>query len=84
VPAVRLGSFASTGRRMTLAPFVSAGYAAQPLPGLPWSRTGGIRPVVGVALEWFMRLVRVEAGLGLRDGEVGVTVDINRDWWGLL
>jgi hypothetical protein len=84
VPAVRLGSFASTGRRMTLAPFVSAGYAAQPLPGLPWSRTGGIRPVAGVALEWFMRLVRVEAGVGLRDGGVGVTVDINRDWWRLL
>ncbi|MEP7227569.1 MAG: hypothetical protein ABI785_09435 [Gemmatimonadales bacterium] len=83
-PALRLGSFASTGRRMTLAPFVSAGYAAQPLPGLPWSRTGGIRPVAGVALEWFMRLLRVEVGVGLRDGGVGVTVDINRDWWGLL
>jgi hypothetical protein len=83
-PALRLGSFASTGRRMTLAPFVSAGYAARPLPGLPWSRTGGIRPVAGVALEWFMRLLRVEAGVGLRDGGLGVTVDINRDWWGLL
>jgi hypothetical protein len=83
-PVLKLGSFASTGRRMVLAPFVSAGYAAQPLPGLPWSRTGGIRPVAGVALEWFMRLLRVEAGLGLRDGGLGVTVDINRDWWGLL
>ena len=83
-PALKLGSFASTGRRMTLAPFVSAGYAAQPLPGLPWGRTGGIRPVAGVALEWFMRLLRVEAGVGLRGGGVGVTVDINRDWWGLL
>jgi hypothetical protein len=84
VPALRLGSFVSTGRRMTLAPFLSAGYTAQPLPGLPWSRTGGIRPVAGVALEWFMRLLRVEAGVGLRDGGLGVTVDINRDWWGLL
>jgi hypothetical protein len=84
VPALTLGSFASTGRRMTLAPFVSAGYAEQPLPGLPWSRTRGIRPVAGVALEWFMRLLRVEAGVGLRDGGLGLTVDINRDWWGLL
>jgi hypothetical protein len=83
-PALKLGSFASTGRRLTLAPFVSAGYAANPLPALPWTRTGGIRPVAGVALEWFMRLLRVEAGVGLRDGGVGVTVDINRDWWGLL
>jgi hypothetical protein len=83
-PALKLGSFASTGRRLTLAPFLSAGYAAQPLPGLPWSRTGGIRPVAGIAVEWFMRLLRVEAGVGLRGGGVGVTVDINRDWWGLL
>ena len=83
-PALKLGSFASTGRRVTLAPFVSAGYAPRPLTGLPWSGTGGVRPVAGVALEWFMRLLRVEAGVGLRDGGVGVTVDINRDWWGLL
>jgi hypothetical protein len=84
VPAARLGSFASTGRRITIAPFLAAGYAAQPLPGLPWDRSGGIRTVAGIALEWFMRLVRVEAGIGLRDGGVGLTVDINRDWWGLL
>jgi hypothetical protein len=84
VPALSLGSFASTGRRMTVAPFLAAGYAGHPLPGLPWGRTDGVRPVAGVALEWFMRLIRIEAGVGLRDGHVGVTVDINRDWWGLL
>ncbi|HEV7366921.1 MAG TPA: hypothetical protein VGN76_13820 [Gemmatimonadales bacterium] len=84
VPALSLGSFASTGRRMTVAPFLAAGYAGRPLPGLPWDQTAGVRPVAGVALEWFMRLIRFEAGVGLRDGHVGVTVDINRDWWGLL
>jgi len=84
VPAISLGSFASTGRSMTLAPFLAAGYAGRPYPELPWGRTAGIRPVAGVALEWFMRLIRIEAGVGLRDGHVGVTVDINRDWWGLL
>ena len=84
VPAIRLGSFASTGRQVTLAPFLSAGYAAEPLPGLPWTDTEGVRPVAGLAFEWFMRLIRVEAGIGLRDGRLGVTVDINRDWWGLL
>jgi hypothetical protein len=84
VPALSLGSFASTGRRMTVAPFLAAGYTARPLIGLPWDRTAGVRPVAGVALEWFMRLIRIEAGVGLRDGHVGITVDINRDWWGLL
>jgi len=63
---------------------VAAGYAAESLAGLPWNSSGGVRPVAGVALELFMRLLRVEAGIGLRDGGIGVTVDINRDWWGLL
>jgi outer membrane protein assembly factor BamA len=84
VPALSLGSFASTGRSVTLAPFLSAGYAARPLPQLPWTGTDGIRPVAGLAVEWLMRLIRIEAGFGLRGGRVGVTVDINRDWWGLL
>lgn len=84
VPALPLGSFASTGRRMTVAPFLSAGYAGRALAGLPWGATHGVRPVAGLALEWFMRLVRVEAGIGLRDGRFGLTVDVNRDWWGLL
>jgi hypothetical protein len=84
VPAIPLGSFASTGRSMTVAPFVAAGVAGRSLPGLPWAASDGVRPVAGVALEWFMRLIRVEAGVGLRDGEFGLTVDVNRDWWGLL
>jgi hypothetical protein len=82
VPAIRLGSFASTGRTMTLAPFVAAGWTGDP--AVVGRETDGIRPVIGVAAEWFMRLIRVEAGIGLRDGEFGLTVDVNRDWWGLL
>ncbi|HEY4647762.1 MAG TPA: hypothetical protein VIG95_01600 [Gemmatimonadales bacterium] len=84
VPAIPLGSFASTGRSLILAPFLSAGYAARPYPGLPWSESDGVRPVAGVAFEWFLRLLRLEAGIGLRDGRLGVTLDIHRDWWGLL
>ena len=84
VPAIPLGSFASTGRTMTMAPFLAAGAAGRPIEGLPWGSSDGVRPVAGLALEWFMRLIRVEAGVGLRDGDFGVTVDVNRDWWGLL
>ena len=82
VPALRLGSFASTGRTMTLAPFVAAGWTGAP--ALVGAETDGLRPVAGLAAEWFMRLIRVEAGVGLRDGALGVTVDVNRDWWGVL
>ena len=69
---------------MTVAPFLALGYTGRPLAGLPWGSTDGIRPVAGVAVEWFMRLLRIEAGVGLRDRGFGITVDINRDWWGLL
>jgi len=83
-PALSLGSYASTGHRITVAPFLAAGYAGRPYQQLPWSGTSGIRPVAGVALEWLMSIVRIEAGVGLEDGRFGVTVDVNRDWWGLL
>jgi len=84
VPAIPLGSFATTGRRLTVAPFFALGAAGRPLSGVPWGSSDGLRPVAGVALEWFMRLLRVEAGIGLRTGDFGLTVDVNRDWWGLL
>jgi hypothetical protein len=84
VPALSLGSFATTGRSITVAPFLAVGYADRPYDGLPWAESDGVRPVAGVALEWFMRLLRVEAGVGLRDGRFGLTVDVSRDWWGVL
>ncbi|NNG16427.1 MAG: hypothetical protein HKM89_08100 [Gemmatimonadales bacterium] len=84
IPALRLGSFASTGNRLVLAPFVAGAWSARPVTGSPWPETDGIRPVVGVAAEWFMRLLRLEAGVNLRDGSLGLTVDIHRDWWPLL
>jgi hypothetical protein len=84
VPAQPLGSFASTGRHLTLAPFLAAGWTDRPLPGLPWAKSGGIRPVAGLAAEWLMGLLRFEVGVGLRSGDVGFSVDVNRDWWGIL
>lgn len=84
VPAMPLGSFASTGRHLVVAPFLAAGWTERPSPGMPWTGSDGVRPVAGLALEWLMQLVRVEFGIGLRRGELGLTVDINRDWWGLL
>jgi hypothetical protein len=84
IPALPLGSFASTGRRLTLAPFLAAGWSERTLPGLPWKATEGVRPVAGVAAEWLMGLLRLELGVGLRSGTVGFSIDVNRDWWGIL
>jgi hypothetical protein len=83
-PAIPLGSFASTGHSVTLAPFVAAGWAGGQQAGVPWGASDGIRPVVGVAVDLFMRLIRVEGGMALRTGDFGLTVDVNRDWWGIL
>jgi hypothetical protein len=84
VPSIRMGSFAGTGRNLTLAPFLAAGWSERVPDGLPWEQTDGIRPVAGIAAEWLMGLLRFEVGVGLRTGGVGVSVDVNRDWWGIL
>lgn len=82
-PGISLGPFLSTGRHVIVAPFVTAGAAGHPLPGLPWTASDGVRLEVGLALEWFHRLLRFEAAVG-RDGDVGVTLDLGRDLWGIL
>ncbi|HEU4829133.1 MAG TPA: hypothetical protein VFT04_08050 [Gemmatimonadales bacterium] len=84
VPAIPLGSFASTGTSMVLAPFAAIGWTGGDVAGGVGTASDGARPVLGVAAELFMRLIRVEAGVALRTGEVGVTIDIGRDWWGAL
>lgn len=83
-PAIPLGSFASTGQSIVVAPFVAAGWSERPYAFLPWQESDGVRPVAGIALEWFMRLIRLEAGIGLRTGDMGVSVEIHRDWWSIL
>jgi len=83
-PAIPLGRYASTGRQLTVGPFVAAGWAAEPLPGLPWMASNGLRPVVGLSTAVFNQLLVVEFGWGLRDRGVGLTVDVRRDLWSIL
>ena len=83
-PAIPLGPFASTGRQLVVAPFVSAGWSGGVVPGVPWMPTGGVRPAVGVGLEWFHGLLRLDVGVRLRDPALGVVVDVRRDLWGIL
>jgi hypothetical protein len=83
-PAVPLGRYASTGRQFVVAPFLAVGWAGAPLEGLPWGASDGGRPVLGVSLEAFHRLLLVEAGWAIRGETVGVTVDVRRDLWPIL
>ena len=83
-PAVPLGPFASTGGQAIVAPFIAVGWAHRPSPASPWVETGAARAVVGVAVEWFHRLLRAELGWWPAGGEVGVMVDVRRDLWPVL
>ena len=83
-PEIPLGAFVSTGRTITIAPFLSAGIAGGAMSGLPWRPSEQVRPVAGLALEWFHRLIRAEVGVALRTGAIGVTLDVNREWWEIL
>ncbi len=83
-PAIPLGSRVSTGDRIFVAPFVAAGWSGGSIAGGVGSPSDGIRPVAGVALEWFHSLLRAEFGMSLRDGSLGVILDVNRDLWPIL
>jgi hypothetical protein len=83
-PAIPLGSFASTGRTFVVAPFIGAGWSERAVAGTPWAASDGLRGTAGLATEWFMGLIRLEAGYGLRDGLFEVTLDISREWWNIL
>jgi len=83
-PAIPLGTFASTGRTFVLAPFIGAGWSERAVAGTPWRASDGLRSTAGIATEWFMGLLRVEGGVGLRDGLFEVTVDVSREWWNIL
>ena len=83
-PAIPLGAFASTGDRIMLAPFIAAGWAGGSIAALPWRPSHELRPVAGLAVEWFQRLLRAEGGVSLRTGKLGISVDVNRNWWEIL
>lgn len=83
-PALELSPVVTTGRQVIVAPFLKAAWLDGTVVDVPWSGTPGVLLVGGVALEWLHRLLRFEAGLELREGVFGVTLDINRALWPIL
>jgi hypothetical protein len=83
-PALPLGAFVSTGNRLTVAPFLAAGWAQSGMPAVPWRPSPSVRPVAGLGLEWFHGLIRVEGGVSLRSGKAGFSVDVAPEWWDIL
>ncbi len=84
IPEIGLGSFAGTGRRMTLAPNVAVGWTGGPVPGFFAQPDGRVDVTLGLGLGWFHDLLRLDAGWGIRSRRIGFSVDVSRDFWDIL
>ena len=83
--SIPLGPFGKTAPRMMVGPMLGVGVAGGPIGEVPWSASGGLRPVAGVAVEGFERMLRLEVGRGLRAGAGwSVSVDFTRQWWPII
>jgi len=81
-PSISVGA-ARTPARITLAPFVAAGWVDRPVVGTPWLATPEVRVTTGVGVEW-LGVFRVEAGYGIQSRRVHVAFDVTRDFWSVL
>lgn len=67
-----------------IGPFLGAGVAGGELGETRWRGGGVIHPVLGLRTELWGPLLRVDLGVALRTGEVGLTVDLHPLWWPIL
>jgi hypothetical protein len=82
-PSFSLGRFGRAPGQATLAPFAQATFARRAV-DTDVAHPAGVYPSVGVALQPFFDLVRLEVARGLRHGEWRFNVDVSRDFWGVL
>ena len=82
-PSFSLGRFGRAPGQVTLAPFVQATYARHAA-DTDVAHPVGVYPSVGIALQPFFDLVRLEFARGLRHGIWMFNADISRDFWGIL
>jgi hypothetical protein len=65
-------------------PFVAAGWAGGRVEGALAAPSDGVRPVVGLGVEWPLNLLRLDIGVSPRTGRIGVAIDVSRDFWDIL
>jgi hypothetical protein len=83
-PEVPLGAFVSTGGYVVVAPFVRGAWLDGSVPGVPWAGSDGLRPIVGLGVEWLHQLIRLELGADPARSEWALLVDLHRALWSLL
>jgi hypothetical protein len=68
----------------TLMPFLAVGVAAGDDARRSWRGTRALESVAGVRLDLWGPLLRLEAGVSLRTGRIGFSIDAHPDWWPVL
>ena len=67
-----------------VSPYVAAGIAGGDMATVPWRATNRIEPVAGLRVDLWGPMLRLDAGVSLRTGRVGFSIDAHPDWWGVL
>jgi hypothetical protein len=83
VPELKLGSFAGTGPRATVAPTLALGWTGGGIAGF-FAQPGSPDATVGLGVAWLHGLLRFDVGYGLRAKRLGFALDVSRDFWEIL
>jgi hypothetical protein len=90
--SIPLGRYGRTPATLTLAPFINAAWVDRVASvrnsgdelSLIAPETNGWHPSVGVGAMTLFDLLRFDVSKGLRDGRWSFSVDVSRDFWGIL
>jgi hypothetical protein len=87
-PSFRLGRYGRTPATMTLAPFAQTvwidGRRAARIGETTSKLKDGWYPSVGIGALSFFDLIRVDVARGFRNGRWTFSIDVGRDFWGIL
>jgi hypothetical protein len=84
LPAPPIGRLDGVPLASRLGPFVALAVAGGGVAETRWQGGGRIETVLGLRADLWGPLLRVEAGVSLRTGRMGLTFDVHPDWWPLL
>jgi hypothetical protein len=84
LPAPPIGRLDRVPLASRLGPFVAFGVAGGKIADTPWQGGGRVEAVLGLRADLWGPLLRIEAGVSLRAGTMGITFDVHPDWWPLL
>ena len=81
-PSVGLGKFGRSPPTATVAPFAHLAVVGNSAPFAP--HRSGLYPSVGIATQLIFDLLRIQTARGLRDGRWTFSIDVHRQFWGIL